>query len=134
MQVTSNMQQMEILLVILFLSGKKFHAKQIVVLTSFTILGPDYTSTTQFQILLISIFSPNILNYFLFACSPFPRTHNPQFSLALFAFNTSNLHIRFNQKTWQQHCYRNQCSILNIYAYLIIYTYVFLNLLSDHHS
>ena len=40
MPVTSNMQQSKILLVILFLSKKKFHAKQIFVLTGFMKFSP----------------------------------------------------------------------------------------------
>ena len=39
--VTSSMQQMEIQLVILFLSKKKFHAKQICLLSSSMKLGPE---------------------------------------------------------------------------------------------
>ena len=37
------MQHMEIWLVILFLSGKKIHAKQLFVLTGFMKLGPGVT-------------------------------------------------------------------------------------------
>ena len=43
--VTSKMQQMEIWLVILFLSRKKFPAKQIFVLSSSMKLGPECTIT-----------------------------------------------------------------------------------------
>ena len=44
------MQQMEIWLVILFLSRKKFHAKQIGVLNSATKSGPGLTHTTNLQV------------------------------------------------------------------------------------
>ena len=45
--VSSNMQQMEIWLVILFLSRKNFHAKQNVVPSSSMKLGPGLKDTIQ---------------------------------------------------------------------------------------
>ena len=62
MPVTSKMQQIKIWLVILFLSRKTFHAKQIFVLTGFMKLGPGlgpYSTTTLVNTMYMYILQLN---------------------------------------------------------------------------